>query len=32
VKKIIKNVDYLKFIKTVKYKTKNNYIKGYNKN
>ena len=32
VKKIIKNVDYLKFIKTIKYKTKNNYMKGYNKN
>ena len=31
VKKIIK-WSWSKFIKTIKYKTKNNYIKGYNKN
>jgi hypothetical protein len=32
VKKVIKWSKLLKFLKTIKYKTKNNYIKGYNKN
>ena len=32
VKKVIKWSKHLKFNKTIKFKTKNNYIKGYNKN
>ena len=31
IKKIIKNSKFI-FIKTIKFKTKHNYIKGYNKN